>query len=191
MKSESRSKSQNPKYYRKRALARGCGFRAATQDDLKYIWADYKKQGYDNSFPSLNEEGFEPDEFSELFNAELQAGGFDVVMFTEGKSGDGKPLGYLLLWNRGRLIILYQFRWFFWASDRNRLECAMHYLNEIRSQPWEFGHNYRAVGIVDRQSRSFFRHLQKYKVVREVGVMKNYFMTDTGARSGYLYETCG
>lgn len=158
-----------------------------TEEDLNYVWADYKQGDYSRSFPELQSKDLNPLEFSKTFIQIVQSNDLDPIILFAENNGVVKPVGYLLLWNRGRIAIILQFHWFYYATSRNKMESAMNYLNTVRRTEHEATESkYRVIGIVDPESNKFFEHLSKYKVVRKVGVSLDYF----GEKEhGFYYET--
>lgn len=58
--------------------------------------------------------------------------------------------------------------WFPWASPRNKIEGTMKFLNVMR-KAWT------TIIYSEETNRKFFKHIEKYGVIRQVGKIHNYF----------------
>lgn len=167
-------------------MSRDVSFSIATTEDLRWIWASYKKEPYTDFYPELNEAGLDPEEFSRRFELTLVAYGLDCYVMKAHTERGLIPIGYVLLWARGRLLEISNFIWFEWASSRNKLEAALNFLNQFRStvhEPTE--KKYKLIGFVETKDRAFFDRMCDYSVLRMVGKVYDFY--DSGP--GYVYET--
>jgi hypothetical protein len=150
------------------------------------MWASYKKRPYSNFYPELMEPDLDPKDFAERFEYVIHKYGLDCFILKAETERGLMPVGYVLLWARGRLLEISNFIWFDWASHRNCIEAALNFLNQFRSTVHEqTARKYKLIGFVEGKDRPFFDHLCKYKVLRMVG--KVYDLYEDGA--GFVYET--
>lgn len=175
------------KYDRKRTLSRGSSFQFATVDDLKWIWASYKKAGFPSDFyPELREPDMNPQEFAARFEYVLLKYHMDCMILSAENGNGIRPVGFVLLWSRGRLLEISNFVWFEWATTRNKLESALNFLNQMRRTVHEpTGRNFKLIGLTQGKEQPFWRRLADYKVIRLVGKPNDIYADD----ECYLYET--
>src|SRR5262245_26339786 len=117
----------------KKTLARRTEIRPLQPDDLKYLWAAYKK----GALASMGKAFASPDMTPEQFNAAFD---FAAQHYSEGwmilaETGKGFiPAGVVL----GKLDLILPFMiiagiaWFPWASKRNILEGTVAFFDAIR-----------------------------------------------------------
>lgn len=161
-------------------------FSVATVEDVKWIWASYKKQPYEKFFPELMEPNLDPQDFLARFDHVLKAYGLDCYIMRAHTEKGLMPVGFVLLWARGRLLEISNFIWFEWASSRNTIESALNFLNQFRSTVHEqTGKKYKLIGFVQQKDKAFFDHMAKYKVLRLIGKVYDFY--DDGP--GIVYET--
>lgn len=70
--------------------------------------------------------------------------------------------------------------WFPEASNRNKLECSLKYLIALKEE-------IPAMIVCRGEDVPFFRHINKYGVMRSVGTLRGYYEGE----DGYLFETVG
>ena len=175
------------KHYRKRTLSRGANFSVATTDDIKYMWAAYRKGSLDQEvFGDYMPDGLDPQSFGSMFELFLLDAGLDCYIMSAHNKDGLKPVGVVLVWKRGRLMEIYRFIWFEWATKRNILETSLNFVNQFRSTVHEpTGKKHKLIGFVEQDNISLYEHLIKYKVLRRIG--KSYdFFNDSPAM---VYET--
>ena len=135
MKSESvSSKPAANKWRLKRTLRRSVAYRPIEEDDMKFLWAAYKKGALETMGMS---EGMFPDEFKTAFQIAIVQGGYGcwVIMATTNKGF--LPIGVVIAkwpWNGAPYMIVNGMCWFPWSSGRNKLEGMVNFLNGIRKQ---------------------------------------------------------
>lgn len=155
-----RQASRKHKLKLSRALRRNCSFRDVVTDDLKYLWAAYKKGAFpEHIFP----QGMEVVEFNALVHSLIS--NISMVYMLE---RDGKPMGLvtanLVPPNRMEPHV----DWFPWATNRNKLECAIKFLNEMRK---------RGILLIvwsKKDATPFFTHIAKYGILHRIGKVINY-----------------
>jgi len=159
-KSASDSKSR-VKYRLKRTLRRKPKFHEIEQADVKYIWAAYK----------LGSFGEQTDITQEEFNLRL----FQTIeetdrtyIFVAPTNNGTIPVGMVSGTFNGPIFFVGNALWFKWASDRNKLESAVHFLNELRKEYVVVIHNH----MDDKQ---FYEVVAKHGVIRRVGRLYDVF----------------
>lgn len=149
--------------------------RATDADDIKYLYASWKLKP--SSLP-FQVEADTPEEFTE--RALLQMAERYQVAYTLIAKPPGKeimPVGIIfgVVPLRGKRILWTgDYTWFPWASNRNRLETAVHFGNQIRKE-WVM------IGFVDMVNVHLFEHVCRYGVGRRVGTL---FDLDDSANAG-------
>ena len=70
--------------------------------------------------------------------------------------------------------------WFDWATERNKVETVLKFLTVMR---------FRAVCLIHCRSSEarFFDHIAKYKILRRIGTVYNYY----GAENAVMFQTKG
>lgn len=143
-----------------RVLTRDCSFRGISEDDLKYVWASYKKGALPvDIFPS----GLDVEGFNEVFYDVLASVPFVYIL-----EKDKTPMGIVLSVLTPPRKMEPHVEWFPWATRRNKLECAIKFLNEMRKRDillliWS-----------KKEATPFFTHIAKYGILHRVGKVINY-----------------
>lgn len=121
-----------------RTLKRRVDVRPIEPDDLKYVWAAYKKGG----LASMGEEFASPEmsnsEFDAAFEKMADRCAEGWIVQAETRRGF-MPIGLVLggLAPMGAYLIICGIVWFPWASKRNIIEGAVSFFNSLRKQaPW-------------------------------------------------------
>lgn len=153
-KSVSASRSQ-AKYRLRRTLKRKPEFHKLEVKDLKYLWAAYRM----GSFGEV--EDISQDEFRNNIANYIDLTDVTFTLLAETK--DGKiPVGIFSGNFNGPIFFIGSALWFKWASDRNKLESAVHALNELRKDYVVVMHNHM-------DDKKFYEVIAKHGVTRQVG----------------------
>lgn len=179
------SSSEPPKkpdsYRRSRTLKRGCSFEPVNADHFRWLWAAYGTGSFpeDGRFPpGLTATEFR-DEAALMLRELIQDGNDAFVLMNQG----GKPVGLVTVWAKHLKHEQPQFfphvNWFTWATPRNKLECALDFLIEMKKEA--FG-----ILIIEPENWRFFGHLCKYGVLRRVGTFRGYW---ADGRDAAVFET--
>tara|TARA_Y100000310_G_scaffold180645_1_gene180566 strand:+ start:211 stop:732 length:522 start_codon:yes stop_codon:yes gene_type:complete len=151
--------------------------------DIDFFYVAYKKGDFDRMLHQLAERFDLPLE-EELTKAELRAVIGDYIGFGEFytmtgrasafKSVDGDvPIG-LLGADRDRHILWPHIEWFSWASPRNKIECALKFLTDMRVD--------NIIYVFARpEDHGFWMRMAQYGVFRRIGKSEDHW-TD-GAES--------
>ena len=158
----------------KKTLSRKTHFRPTEKEDVQYAWAAYKSGMLESMGPPFDGEDMAPETFQAEFEAQL-----DVVyhaawtLFAE--TGNGYlPSGLVLgFWshpdpNYGRFMNIGDMIWFPWASDRNKIEMAVRFFNDIRKEV-------PMVEYAKMDDKRFFETIAKHGIMRRVGTMHNIY----------------
>lgn len=135
-------------------------------DDIKYLFAAWRMGKLD--FEGFSPEGMTADAFVEAFGAyiaERYQVAYALVARAPGK--DVMPVGVVfgIIPLHGKKVVWCgDFTWFPWASKRNKLECAVHFLNQMRKE-------WLVLGFSDMGAVPFFEHVCRYGVLRRVGTV--------------------
>jgi len=141
------------KFRLKKLLKRDNSFRYFAKEDMKYLWAAYKKDGLPALPENLNKE-----EFTDLVTEFLS--GFSEVFIIESPTIRGKiPVAIIttLVTSRTEPNV----DWFPWASNRNKLEAAAYFLSKMRKRPILIWAN--------KETTPYFTRLAQYGVLRRIG----------------------
>lgn len=150
--------------------------RLTDADDLKFLYAAWKL----GNTPLTNIQAATPEEFIERFT-EHSALRYHVAytMIATPPGRETMPVGvvfgikpfygYDVMWTG-------DFIWFPWASARNKLEAAVHFLNQMRKTT-------TIVGFCEPAAIDFFEHICRYGVLRRAGTV--FDMIGEGPRAVY------
>jgi hypothetical protein len=153
----------------------------AGADHIRWLFAAYKTGSFPENGrfpPGLSAPEFQREAVVML--RELIQAGHDGVMLVD---RDGQHVGFVTVWRVVHPAQVPQFYphviWFSWATARNKLECALNFLVEMKKE---------ALGIVmtEPENWRFFGHLCKYGVLRRVGTFRGYW---ADGRDAGIFET--
>ena len=150
------SKPQRSKPRLKRALKRDTFSRLLATDDIKYIYAAYKK----GIIPF--QEGITPSEFTDCM-METFSSNYHWVWVLGAKE---KIVGLVFGVELGPFIFLGDTIFFPWASSRNKIECWLRFIVDHRDKG-------AFMGYCKPEDKKFFELLCRYGVGRRVGTMDN------------------
>lgn len=136
-----------------------------TEAHFKFLWAAYRKGDFaDAAMPPPS--GLDPVGFRDWATTSalrvIDSGGDIVVALAR-----GTPVGLVTVLRGDYGMVHPHAVWFSWASPRNRLECAIRILVDLK----ETG---LVLISVPQEKASLFKHLCKYGVLRQVGVIRYY-----------------
>lgn len=138
---------------------------------MKWFWAAYRK----DAFPNLSSE-LSQQEFRTTIISTLES--FDDRYTFIAKTIKGEcPVGIVGILGTGWRIEP-RIQWFPWASDRNKLESVVNFLNEVKKQKMAF------VYAGEKDIR-FFTHLCRYGIIRRGCRIKMFFEDLTDAMLFY------
>jgi hypothetical protein len=161
MKSESSSKP-HPKYRLKKTLKRKPTYRDLGEDDLKYLWALYKKGGL-----GVMEDGLDPQGFDEAIRNYLTSV-YDHGWVLEAQTKKGRmPVGVVFGLVTGKLTIIGDMLWFPWASWRNKAESAVGFINHARKDHLLLFWTPKD----DVRKRKFLEYIAKHGIAKRVGTL--------------------
>ena len=156
-------------YWRSRTLKRGCAYRPVQDDDMKWLWAAYRRGVFAHlpEFP----DGMDTFDFQTTILGVLSENIFgrkgEAWLFIAQTPRGEIPVGMVIaVPNRGH-IEPHVF-WFPEASARNKLECAIKWLHEMK-KTWKIDLWIRA------SDWQFYDHLCKYGLLRTVGKYRKHF----------------
>jgi hypothetical protein len=87
----------------------------------------------------------------------------DITYTLIGQTKNGKiPVGLFSGKFNGPMLFIGSAVWFKWASSRNKIECAIHVLNELRKDYIVILHNHM-------KDKPFYMNIAKHGVIRQVG----------------------
>lgn len=161
---------------RKRLLRREASYQPFSGEHIKYVWAAYKR----GQFPVVPGE-LTPDEFrlyvADWVAAFMEAGGDWFIL--EAKTKYGKiPVGITSVRVEEGDDTVKQMTphviWFPEASARNKLECAVKFITDLRKE----GH---IVTIARQQDWRFFSALANYGIIRPVGKLWKHYKDGSDA----------
>lgn len=161
MKSVSASAAPANKWRLNRTLKRATDFRPIEADDIKYLWAAYKKGG----LASMGfDPGMSPEEFKQAFEkAVTERCHAGWTLFAMTRNGF-IPVGIVLAaWAPNAPYLIVTGAVFMpWASKRNIIECMVNFLNGVRR---EVALQFYATA----KHRRLYEVCQMHSVVRRVG----------------------
>ena len=103
----------------------------------------------------------------------------DITYTLIGQTKNGKiPVGLFSGKFNGPMLFIGSAVWFKWASSRNKIECAVHALNELRKEYIVLLHS-------NMKDKEFYVNIAKHGVIRRVGTI--YDVYDDGPAA--LFQT--
>ena len=172
MKSELTSRRVRRGLKRSRVLRRGCSYRAYEDDDLKWFWAAYRT----GAFSGILEGGLSQEAFTEnmlmTISALLEKGGEFIV--TEAVvAGQGvSPVGIFVV-EFADLSAWPGAHWFEWATKRNKLECSVLFLRNLKREVMP-------MIVAEPELVPFYSHIARYGLLRRAGTIPNYRVNEKG-----------
>lgn len=151
--------------------------RPSDPDDLKYLYAAWRKGAKPLDVITVEND---PDKFIEAFIAHSEKR-YDILYTLIGSppGRSAMPVGMVFgirpFFERN-ILWIGDFLWFPWASPRNKLETAVHFLNQMRKE-------WTVVGFAEPQVIPFFEHICRYGVSRRAGTLFDLF--EEGPRGVY------
>jgi hypothetical protein len=177
---------KNNSWRLKKTLARRVDFRPIEDEDIKFVWAAYKKGALKDMAGPFENESMTADEFKATFVETVQqrySGAW--TMFAETRKGF-MPVGVIFAFYSHRdpalspFMIVGDLVWFPWASKRNRVESAVNFFDRIR----------KTIPMVDyahgEANKRFFEMVSKHAVMRRVGTTYN---VHKGGEPVAIFET--
>lgn len=163
-----------PTWWRGKTLARKLHFRPIEREDLRYIWAAYKKGSLASMGGIFADTGMEAPDFEVAFEAEIKTTYHGAwALFADTKKGF-IPVGLVLaFWSHpdprySPFMIVGDMIWFPWASARNKIESAVNFFNAIRRE-------IPMVEYADDKARRFFEVIAQHGIMRRVGTSFNVY----------------
>lgn len=137
--------------------------RPTDADDLKYLYAAWRLGN-----KPLDEIKCENDEFEQAF-ADHVAARYHLAYTLIASPPDRSPMPVGVVFGirpfYGKNIMwIGDFLWFSWASKRNKLEAAVHFLNQMRKEN-------TLIGFAEPDAIDFFEHICRYGVARRAGTV--------------------
>lgn len=156
------SSKPHPKYRLKKTLKRKPTYRDLGGDDIKYLWALYKKGGL-----AMFVEGLEPQEFAETAR-EYFATVYDHGWVLEAPTPKGRiPVGLIFGIANGKMTWLGDLTWFPWASKRNKAESFINFINKARKDHLFLFWTPKD----DETKRKFLEYVAKHGIAKRVGTL--------------------
>lgn len=149
----------------RRTLKRKPTFHGLSDEDIKYLWAGYKKGVFDNIFNP----GLTAAQFAEV------AVEYILTAYTHSWVLGEKPLGVVFGINLGPFIYLTSIEWFPWATKRQKTEHTIGFLNLIRKELY-------CVWNCTEKDKRFFEYIARHGIIRRVGTLH-------GLNHAKLWET--
>jgi hypothetical protein len=154
------------KYRLSRALKRFVEFRQMDDEHMRYVYAAYRKGALANLGEEFESADLPAVDFKTIFMDHALRFYDDAwVMLATSMRGDFEPVGYVAITKTKypNPLFVADTVWFPWASQRNRVESMLNWMNEMR----------KSVSIVKYASsdedKKFCVHLCKYSVMRRIG----------------------
>ena len=111
----------------------------------------------------------------------------DVKTMVGPRNGVPCPMGIAVVEEPGSRLQPHAV-WFPWASSRNKIECAAHYLNEMRRQRDPRGKFYKALILAPEKTWTFFEHMMRRGILKRCGKLDNWFDDGSPAMLFYTKE---
>lgn len=151
--------------------------RLTDPDDMKYLYAAWRLGARPlDAISCVNT----PEAFTEAF-AEHASVRYQVAytLVATPPNRDTMPVGVVFgikPFYGAAVLWVGDFIWFPWASQRNKLETAVHFMNQMRKDT-------TVLGFAEPSAIPFFEHICRYGVGRRAGTLFDVF--DEGPRAVY------
>lgn len=156
-----------------KTLKRKPSFRPIENDDLRFIWAAYKKGALSSMGERFTSGDALPQDFTEEFEAEVLTNYAAAWTLFPTKDSE-KPVGLVLGFYShpdplfAPFMIVGDIIWFPWATRRNKIESSVNFFNEIRKE-------IQMVEYASKEHKPFFEMIAKHGIIRRVGTMHNVY----------------
>lgn len=146
-------------------------------NDVKYVWAAYRKDrsSLSDLFPDLAQENIDPKIFRTGF-LDFVKHNYDA-WWTIGEIPYGLAVAELPA--HGRVMFIVNMIWYPWATDRNILEGSVSFINQARKET-------KVYGFVQMKDVGFWNHVCRYGIMRRVGT--SYELYADGSQAA-VYES--
>lgn len=172
------------KWRLKKTLARKPSFRPIEHEDMKYIWAAYRKGALASMGEDFVSADMDAQAFAGRFEKEIienYAGAWTLFAeTTRGMIPVGLALGFYSHPNPrfAPFMIVGDLVWFPWSTHRNRIESAVNFFHRIRS-------SIPMVEYARGEYKRFFEMICQHGVMRRIGTTHNVYPGEATA----VYET--
>lgn len=154
---------KRPEWRLKKTLKRRTQIRPIEADDVKYLWASYKKGALASMGTAFADGNMTPDQFKEAFDRAAQDYSEGWIILAETRKGF-IPSGIVL----GKLDKLLPFMiiggiaWFPWATRRNIIEGTVAFFDVMRKQmPW--------IGFATDEHKRLYEICCMHGIMRRIG----------------------
>lgn len=155
-----------------RTLRRNVSYRPIENDDLKYVWAAYKKG---DLAPVFHDDGLSAESFKNTFEQYVLSQSDAVWIII----AEMKPIGIVFAcWSppNGPHLIVTGMCWFSWATKRNILESIVGFLNGVRKD-------------FKLQFYAYHEHKRTYEVCAMHGIVRRVGTSYVTGKPAALFET--
>lgn len=141
-----------------RTLKRWVEFRPIEDEDIRYLWAAYKK----NTFDGYVKKDLTAKEFK-IEITELMLNSYSGVYVCLANTKQGfVPVGVIPVAGIYLGWMIGDVRWFPWASTRNIIESFVNFINEMKKEVY-------LLGYCSDKDKDFFVYMAKHGIIRRVG----------------------
>lgn len=141
-----------------KTLSRRVEIRPIENDDVKYVWAAYKK----GKFSELFQRDLSPAEFKFEFEKFVLANVHAALTILADTKVGFMPIGIALGQWGPAFLIMSDIEWFPWASCRNTLEGTVALFNRLRKQTPVFG-------FVKEEHKPIYEVCLMHGIMRRIG----------------------
>lgn len=157
------SQPQRKQPRRNRVLKRKPTYHAISDEDLKWVWAAYRKDGL-RSLKEFFPSDIQPEEFQNVFVDFIESGIHCWVCDAQTPRGY-VPVGLAMgVPTIHKMIALGDFNWFPWASSRNIYESTVNIINDLRGKT-------NLLMTVDLSNKRFAEKIAANGIMRRVGTL--------------------
>lgn len=181
-----RSASTRSAFSSKRRPKRYVEFRPSETEDIRYLWAAYRKGALDDLHPVFEEDLSQQDFEAAIHKVVSDNGWFAWTFIAEAGERGFLPIGVAFAWSRGRVIEMAHVVWFPWASPRNIWESSLNFYETMRKavtdQMKEIDDPTRYFIVLEYarfEERRFFEKMCDRKVMRKVGHISGLYPDQT------------
>lgn len=169
------------KWSLKKTLSRGVSFRPIENEDMKYLWAAYKKGKLESMGEPFDKIDMNPNDFDSEFKGLVASGVYSGMWILLSKD---EPIGAVLgFWGHpipryAPFMTVGDIIWFPQTTARQKIEASVNFFNEARK-------DIQFVEYASQEHKRFFEIIAKHGVMRRVGTMHNVYSDEPAA----VFET--
>lgn len=150
-------------------------FRESSPEDMKYLWAAYKKGALDSLDPVFQDD-MDTREFMEVVGVFLGQSRLTTWTMVAETNRGVIPVGLVLGWVSGRVVSVWRMIPFPWSSPRNIVESVSNAFDTVRKQVFDEGveindpqRYFVVLAFTEFADKKFYERISDMGILRKVG----------------------